>query len=171
MYLSKSGWIYLPVLSSHYLILWFVLFSLTYHYEFAFGLDHSVTFIALFKMWLGSGYFSCTGKRKALKLNFANPPVKPATRFTLNTAGPPFQNPHMWVKHQRLQHHIRKFLFIMCFPTSLYIHLRFLQREAEDTQHRIVREVEDLPRAALGLHGRGSQRFGWDRPGGLRLCQ
>lgn len=35
------------------------------------------------------------GKRKALKLNFANPPIKPTTRFTLNTAGPPFQNPHM----------------------------------------------------------------------------
>ncbi|XP_031718273.1 dual specificity mitogen-activated protein kinase kinase 4a isoform X2 [Anarrhichthys ocellatus] len=36
-----------------------------------------------------------TGKRKALKLNFANPPIKPTTRFTLNTAGPPFQNPHI----------------------------------------------------------------------------
>lgn len=35
------------------------------------------------------------GKRKALKLNFANPPIKPTARFTLNTAGPPFQNPHM----------------------------------------------------------------------------
>uniref|UniRef100_A0A8C2WWT8 mitogen-activated protein kinase kinase n=1 Tax=Cyclopterus lumpus TaxID=8103 RepID=A0A8C2WWT8_CYCLU len=34
-----------------------------------------------------------SGKRKALKLNFANPPIKPTTRFTLNTAGPPFQNP------------------------------------------------------------------------------
>lgn len=42
-------------------------------------------------------FFSCSGKRKALKLNFANPPIKPTTRFTLNTAGPPFQNPHMWV--------------------------------------------------------------------------
>lgn len=41
--------------------------------------------------------FSRSGKRKALKLNFANPPIKPMTRFTLNTAGPPFQNPHMWV--------------------------------------------------------------------------
>ena len=38
---------------------------------------------------------SRSGKRKALKLNFANPPIKPTTRFTLNTAGPPFQNPHM----------------------------------------------------------------------------
>ncbi|XP_062388024.1 dual specificity mitogen-activated protein kinase kinase 4a isoform X3 [Sardina pilchardus] len=36
-----------------------------------------------------------TGKRKALKLNFANPPIKPSTRFTLNTAPPPFQNPHI----------------------------------------------------------------------------
>ncbi|XP_029492460.1 dual specificity mitogen-activated protein kinase kinase 4-like isoform X1 [Oncorhynchus nerka] len=36
-------------------------------------------------------------KRKALKLNFANPPIKPTTRFTLNTAGPPFQNPHIFL--------------------------------------------------------------------------
>ncbi|XP_053706988.1 dual specificity mitogen-activated protein kinase kinase 4a isoform X4 [Synchiropus splendidus] len=41
------------------------------------------------------------GKRKALKLNFANPPIKPTTRFTLNTAGPPFQNPHI----ERLRTH------------------------------------------------------------------
>ncbi|KAK7879588.1 hypothetical protein WMY93_033701 [Mugilogobius chulae] len=40
-------------------------------------------------------HLSCDGKRKALKLNFANPSIKPQTRFTLNTAGPPFQNPHM----------------------------------------------------------------------------
>ncbi|XP_029492464.1 dual specificity mitogen-activated protein kinase kinase 4-like isoform X4 [Oncorhynchus nerka] len=33
----------------------------------------------------------------ALKLNFANPPIKPTTRFTLNTAGPPFQNPHIFL--------------------------------------------------------------------------
>ncbi|CDQ61268.1 unnamed protein product [Oncorhynchus mykiss] len=42
-----------------------------------------------------------TGKRKALKLNFANPPIKPTTRFTLSTAGPPFQNPHI----ERLRTH------------------------------------------------------------------
>uniref|UniRef100_A0A6Q2YX33 mitogen-activated protein kinase kinase n=1 Tax=Esox lucius TaxID=8010 RepID=A0A6Q2YX33_ESOLU len=40
-------------------------------------------------------------KRKALKLNFANPPIKPTTRFTLNTAGPPFQNPQI----ERLRTH------------------------------------------------------------------
>ncbi|KAK4811765.1 hypothetical protein QYF61_005333, partial [Mycteria americana] len=34
------------------------------------------------------------GKRKALKLNFANPPFKSTARFTLNTSGVPFQNPH-----------------------------------------------------------------------------
>uniref|UniRef100_A0A669CF30 mitogen-activated protein kinase kinase n=1 Tax=Oreochromis niloticus TaxID=8128 RepID=A0A669CF30_ORENI len=45
--------------------------------------------------------FSRSGKRKALKLNFANPPIKPMTRFTLNTAGPPFQNPHI----ERLRTH------------------------------------------------------------------
>ncbi|KAM9472298.1 dual specificity mitogen-activated protein kinase kinase 4a isoform 5-T5 [Salvelinus alpinus] len=44
---------------------------------------------------------SMQGKRKALKLNFANPPIKPTTRFTLNTAGPPFQNPHI----ERLRTH------------------------------------------------------------------
>lgn len=42
-----------------------------------------------------------TGKRKALKLNFANPSIKPTTRFTLNTTGPPFQNPHI----ERLRSH------------------------------------------------------------------
>ncbi|XP_042561470.1 dual specificity mitogen-activated protein kinase kinase 4-like isoform X3 [Clupea harengus] len=40
-------------------------------------------------------------KRKALKLNFANPPIKPSARFTLNTAAPPFQNPHI----ERLRTH------------------------------------------------------------------
>lgn len=41
-------------------------------------------------------YVRCLpGKRKALKLNFANPPFKSTARFTLNTSGVPFQNPHM----------------------------------------------------------------------------
>ncbi|XP_028675869.1 dual specificity mitogen-activated protein kinase kinase 4a isoform X4 [Erpetoichthys calabaricus] len=39
-------------------------------------------------------------KRKALKLNFANPPIKPVTSFTLN-AGVSFQNPHI----ERLRTH------------------------------------------------------------------
>ncbi|KAI1232276.1 hypothetical protein IHE44_0006723, partial [Lamprotornis superbus] len=43
---------------------------------------------------------SC-GKRKALKLNFANPPFKSTARFTLNTSGVPFQNPHI----ERLRTH------------------------------------------------------------------
>ncbi|XP_040436632.1 dual specificity mitogen-activated protein kinase kinase 4 isoform X3 [Falco naumanni] len=38
---------------------------------------------------------SMQGKRKALKLNFANPPFKSTARFTLNTSGVPFQNPHI----------------------------------------------------------------------------
>ncbi|NWQ82644.1 MP2K4 kinase, partial [Columbina picui] len=42
-----------------------------------------------------------TGKRKALKLNFANPPFKSTARFTLNTSGVPFQNPHI----ERLRTH------------------------------------------------------------------
>uniref|UniRef100_A0A8C9XUB3 mitogen-activated protein kinase kinase n=1 Tax=Sander lucioperca TaxID=283035 RepID=A0A8C9XUB3_SANLU len=54
-------------------------------------------------------------KRKALKLNFANPPIKPATRFTLNTAGPPFQNPHM----------VTTFRYFACF-CSLYTHATLL---------------------------------------------
>uniref|UniRef100_A0A8C7WY52 Uncharacterized protein n=1 Tax=Oryzias sinensis TaxID=183150 RepID=A0A8C7WY52_9TELE len=40
-------------------------------------------------------FSTCPGKRKALKLNFANPSIKPMTRFSLNTAAPQFQNPHM----------------------------------------------------------------------------
>ncbi|KAM9222238.1 dual specificity mitogen-activated protein kinase kinase 4 [Leptosomus discolor] len=43
----------------------------------------------------------CVGKRKALKLNFANPPFKSTARFTLNTSGVPFQNPHI----ERLRTH------------------------------------------------------------------
>uniref|UniRef100_A0A8C3IXL8 Uncharacterized protein n=1 Tax=Chrysemys picta bellii TaxID=8478 RepID=A0A8C3IXL8_CHRPI len=38
-----------------------------------------------------------SSKRKALKLNFANPPFKSTARFTLNTSGVPFQNPHMFL--------------------------------------------------------------------------
>ncbi|RXN31265.1 dual specificity mitogen-activated kinase kinase 4-like isoform X1 [Labeo rohita] len=40
-------------------------------------------------------------KRKALKLNFANPPVKPTARLPITTANPPFQNPHI----ERLRTH------------------------------------------------------------------
>ena len=70
------------------------LISLTFH---ASGVAQSSAWVASFKIWSHDCFFSCSGKRKALKLNFANPPIKPTTRFTLNTAGPPFQNPHMWV--------------------------------------------------------------------------
>ncbi|CAJ1080506.1 dual specificity mitogen-activated protein kinase kinase 4b isoform X2 [Xyrichtys novacula] len=42
-----------------------------------------------------------TGKRKALKLNFANPPVKPASRLPINPTPPSFQNPHI----ERLRTH------------------------------------------------------------------
>ncbi|TRZ14986.1 hypothetical protein HGM15179_012130 [Zosterops borbonicus] len=44
---------------------------------------------------------SVPSKRKALKLNFANPPFKSTARFTLNTSGVPFQNPHI----ERLRTH------------------------------------------------------------------
>ncbi|XP_077481774.1 dual specificity mitogen-activated protein kinase kinase 4b isoform X2 [Stigmatopora argus] len=42
-----------------------------------------------------------TGKRKALKLNFASTPVKPASRLPLNPTPPSFQNPHI----ERLRTH------------------------------------------------------------------
>ncbi|XP_077406651.1 dual specificity mitogen-activated protein kinase kinase 4b isoform X2 [Vanacampus margaritifer] len=42
-----------------------------------------------------------TGKRKALKLNFASPPVKPASRLPLNPTPPSFQNTHI----ERLRTH------------------------------------------------------------------
>lgn len=41
--------------------------------------------------------FFYQGKRKALKLIFANPPVKPTSRLSINPTPPSFQNPHMWV--------------------------------------------------------------------------
>nr|XP_033467964.1 dual specificity mitogen-activated protein kinase kinase 4b [Epinephelus lanceolatus] len=40
-------------------------------------------------------------KRKALKLNFASPPVKPASRLPLHPTAPSFQNPHI----ERLRTH------------------------------------------------------------------
>lgn len=49
--------------------------------------------------------------------------------------------------------------------------LLFPQREAEDSQHRVVGEAEDFPGAALGLHRRGPEGSGRNRPGGLRLRQ
>lgn len=48
-------------------------------------------------MWTCVFHFP-SGKRKALKLNFANPPVKPTSRLPLHPMAPSFQNPHMWVK-------------------------------------------------------------------------
>ncbi|GAB1296235.1 Dual specificity mitogen-activated protein kinase kinase 4 [Apodemus speciosus] len=41
------------------------------------------------------------GKRKALKLNFANPPVKSTARFTLNPNTTGVQNPHMVLGNYR----------------------------------------------------------------------
>lgn len=144
-------------------------------WSFSCGMNLSFRVLLSLKCWafhlksgLVCGFLSRSGKRKALKLNFANPPIKPTTRFTLNTAGPPFQNPHMWVKPSQMITRSFKinphsdFLKSFCF---------FYQREAENAQHRVVGKVEDLPGAALGFHGRGSQRFGRDRPRGLWLRQ
>uniref|UniRef100_A0A803XS23 mitogen-activated protein kinase kinase n=1 Tax=Meleagris gallopavo TaxID=9103 RepID=A0A803XS23_MELGA len=52
-----------------------------------------------------------TGKRKALKLNFANPPFKSTARFTLNTSGVPFQNPHIDTQATLGSNHIVPFSF------------------------------------------------------------
>ncbi|KAM3864353.1 LOW QUALITY PROTEIN: dual specificity mitogen-activated protein kinase kinase 4a [Diretmus argenteus] len=64
-----------------------------------------------------------TGKRKALKLNFANPPIKSTTRFTLNTAGPPFQNPHMYVNRWAFYLRLRQKNPVLCVspPPSLLL--------------------------------------------------
>ncbi|XP_069510610.1 dual specificity mitogen-activated protein kinase kinase 4 isoform X2 [Ambystoma mexicanum] len=43
-------------------------------------------------------------KRKALKLNFANPPFKSTARFTLNPTAVPFQNPQMMPKQDSIRH-------------------------------------------------------------------
>ncbi|XP_068769439.1 dual specificity mitogen-activated protein kinase kinase 4 isoform X4 [Struthio camelus] len=50
-------------------------------------------------------------KRKALKLNFANPPFKSTARFTLNTSGVPFQNPHIDTQATLGSNHIVPFSF------------------------------------------------------------
>ncbi|XP_027327325.1 dual specificity mitogen-activated protein kinase kinase 4 isoform X7 [Anas acuta] len=50
-------------------------------------------------------------KRKALKLNFANPPFKSTARFTLNTSGVPFQNPHIDIQATLGSNHIVPFSF------------------------------------------------------------
>nr|XP_021394387.2 dual specificity mitogen-activated protein kinase kinase 4 isoform X1 [Lonchura striata domestica] len=54
---------------------------------------------------------SMQGKRKALKLNFANPPFKSTARFTLNTSGVPFQNPHIDTQATLGSNHIVPFSF------------------------------------------------------------
>ncbi|XP_013914280.1 PREDICTED: dual specificity mitogen-activated protein kinase kinase 4 [Thamnophis sirtalis] len=49
-------------------------------------------------------------KRRALKLNFANPPFKSTARFTLNP-GVPFQNPHIDTQATMGSNHIAPFTF------------------------------------------------------------
>lgn len=62
----------------------------------------------------GSVYlFVSSGKRKALKLNFANPTVKPTSRLPLNPTPPSFQNPHMWVFHHVLLLLLCSFFFFV----------------------------------------------------------
>ena len=79
--------------------------------------------------------FHWSGKRKALKLNFANPPIKPTTRFTLNTAGPPFQNPHMWVNLWASVHFPKKEiqLYNIHFSPFVLSTMLFLERGWEHT--------------------------------------
>ncbi|XP_075759549.1 dual specificity mitogen-activated protein kinase kinase 4 isoform X12 [Pelodiscus sinensis] len=52
-----------------------------------------------------------SSKRKALKLNFANPPFKSTARFTLNTSAVPFQNPHIDTQATLGSNHIVPFTF------------------------------------------------------------
>ncbi|XP_008415331.1 dual specificity mitogen-activated protein kinase kinase 4 isoform X3 [Poecilia reticulata] len=74
--------------------------SATHHYQQPQQSQHTATMSGMqgFQINLSAAHPS---KRKALKLNFANPSIKPSTRFSLNTAGPPFQNPHI----ERLRTH------------------------------------------------------------------
>lgn len=62
--------------------------------------------------------FVLPGKRKALKLNFANPPVKPASRLPLNPTPPSFQNPHMWVADGVLNILQEKWLVLISIGTK-----------------------------------------------------
>lgn len=145
-----AAWLFLlPAVASSSLS-----FSLTRHFDF--GCRFTVTCDHVTILF--------SGKRKALKLNFANPPIKPTTRFTLNTAGPPFQNPHMWVNGPKESGSIR---LLISYRIWCLCH----QRAVENAQHRVVGKAEDFPGAALGLHRRGSQRLGRDRSRRVRLCQ
>lgn len=84
------------LLLSHFVVFAYLTFLL-------FLLDDCFSFCSALCVCYVCKTFSCrSGKRKALKLNFANPSIKPSTRFSLNTAGPPFQNPHMWASALRV---------------------------------------------------------------------
>uniref|UniRef100_A0A8C9N1G5 mitogen-activated protein kinase kinase n=1 Tax=Serinus canaria TaxID=9135 RepID=A0A8C9N1G5_SERCA len=68
----------------------------------ALGVPGDIRILGIISSAVSSLYVHCLpGKRKALKLNFANPPFKSTARFTLNTSGVPFQNPHI----ERLRTH------------------------------------------------------------------
>lgn len=142
-----------------------------------------------------------SGKRKALKLNFANPPVKPTSRLPLHPTAPSFQNPHMWVKSARFSvvfffhfgkqfvltvrlhkyfrwslqdpsFYFRTFLLVFCPVGPVFIQSDLvLQRAPANTQHRVVREAEDLAGAALRLHCRRPERPWRDWSWGLWLRQ
>ncbi|XP_061472423.1 dual specificity mitogen-activated protein kinase kinase 4 isoform X3 [Rhineura floridana] len=73
-------------------------------------LNHSVDFTYTFICLMNCCCEEIGGKRRALKLNFANPPFKSTARFTLNP-GVPFQNPHIDTQATMGSNHIAPFTF------------------------------------------------------------
>lgn len=110
--------------------------------------------------------FFYQGKRKALKLIFANPPVKPTSRLSINPTPPSFQNPHMWVSDDCTT---STHTYTHNYPLTCFLVL--VQRTSEDPQHRVFREAEDLSRATLWLYCWRSSRPGWNRPRSLWFGQ
>uniref|UniRef100_A0A3B4FML6 mitogen-activated protein kinase kinase n=1 Tax=Pundamilia nyererei TaxID=303518 RepID=A0A3B4FML6_9CICH len=64
-------------------------------------------------------------KRKALKLNFANPPVKPASRLPLNPTVPSFQNPHIAAV-------LRSYIVVYCMKMSRHQRPVFTDQQASE---------------------------------------
>ncbi|XP_075435738.1 dual specificity mitogen-activated protein kinase kinase 4 isoform X2 [Ascaphus truei] len=58
---------------------------------------------ALVDQLLDEGLGNLSGKRKALKLNFANPPFKSTAKFTLNTSVPSVPSTHMMQKPETIR--------------------------------------------------------------------
>ncbi|CAJ0966628.1 unnamed protein product [Ranitomeya imitator] len=129
-------------------------------------------------------------KRKALKLNFANPAFKSTAKFTLN---PTIQPAHLMQKSDAMRNFETTYqkqevrlaggkqyssneqatknrLPLLMHPMILFALAAaawhwLLQRAITNTQHRIFRKIEAFAGAALGLHSRGPEGPGRDREG------